>query len=628
LRLVLLFALAAGIPLSAVILFGWDYLNHIQAARLSSEFDLNIRRLRSLDVAFPKMLETIQARLMKIIRGRHFLDAAQRRKLLASLSGMRKFVAMPDVMVIRKDRKVVWNRMPQTAEATRMRDTMGQLTPILLHGVNSEEVQSSVFESYSTSTDAVKEMVKSLGSISEMKLAANPMFQFLYPIVEADQKALHLVGLNWPRKSLQDLFLKRHLPATQKRSPGLQVFGLVGKKILLPRTAMSLPENLIRKTLSRFAQSEGIGGQTIRIAGRTFILSVLKPSFLEGVLLGILEPEAAIRVDLDRGRRILWLFAAICTGVSIFFGLYLGAGFLQPIAGLTAGARAMGFRTFEFRLPSGEPDELGALGELFNEAMAGMSELEVAKIIQMSLFPASETLSGQYRIYGVSKSMRQMGGDYFDIQPLPNGRLFLLIGDVSGHGVQAGLVMAMAKALAIAGLQQAALSGKLLEPDQILLFIQENLSRAIRIRWMITCFAAVLDPSDNGLKYANAGHNFPYLFRNGEKPAPIEIPPSMPLTVRRGKPCFGLGNIVIFNGDRLLFYTDGFVEAKDPHGNALGYDRTFPALSGFFTDSPVESCKAIGSWHSKQTADAEPEDDVTIMVLSRQTERTQWKAAP
>ena len=352
-------------------------------------------------------------------------------------------------------------------------------------------------------------------------------------------------------------------------------------------------------------QSTTIG----RLGGRKhdWLITGIKPKTMTTFYLVALASDAPIRAEIGKMRNQLWGFAAVAALISVFLGVILSQRFLVPIRDLAQGVEAIQVREFKHRVPFTEGDELGDLARTFNSVMEGLSDLEVARIVQESLFPSGKLIAGAFEVYGTSRSSSELGGDYFDLQQLHDGRVLVLIGDVSGHGVPSALVMAMAKAL----VERESETNP--HPVNLLEVVHRILFRTLKRKRMMTCFLALLDPPNRLLTYSNAGHNFPILYRDGEEPRFLENK-SFPLgSVKRNR--FTPDDLILQPGDRLLLYTDGLVEAK-MGDEMIGYNRMSKVVRQFLHDDAQASCEAVVNWHIGLTGDGPQEDDITLVLLS------------
>ena len=194
-------------------------------------------------------------------------------------------------------------------------------------------------------------------------------------------------------------------------------------------------------------------------------------------------------------------------------------------------------------------------------------ELQVARSIQQASLPKQVPDVEGWQITPYYKPAREVGGDFYDFLELKDGQLGLVVGDATGKGVPAALVMASARSMLRAVAQASDYS-----PGDVLGRANDSLVIDIPPNMFVTCFYAILDPDSGHLRYANAGHELPYLHRNGGDAAEELRVRGMPLGLM---PEMGYEEkqTILEAGDSALFYTDGLVEAHDPKGEMFGLPR-------------------------------------------------------
>jgi serine phosphatase RsbU (regulator of sigma subunit)/anti-sigma regulatory factor (Ser/Thr protein kinase) len=239
-------------------------------------------------------------------------------------------------------------------------------------------------------------------------------------------------------------------------------------------------------------------------------------------------------------------------------------------------------------------------------------ELRVARLIQQTLLPKElPTLNG-WQVATYYQPARAVGGDFYDFVDLPDGRLALVIGDVTDKGVPAALVMASTRAILRAGAQRFTSPGAILE------YANDLLCPDIPPNMFVTCLYAVLDPNTGRLQFANAGHDLPYRKSAVSKGGGVEElrATGMPLGLMPGMH-YDEREVMLNPDDTVLFYTDGLVEAHNPQHEMFG----FPHLKTLLEDHP--GGLATINYLLDQLAaftgpNWEQEDDATLVVLQRQ----------
>jgi serine phosphatase RsbU (regulator of sigma subunit) len=234
-------------------------------------------------------------------------------------------------------------------------------------------------------------------------------------------------------------------------------------------------------------------------------------------------------------------------------------------------------------------------------------ELSVARRIQQASLPEEVPELEGWQITPYYQPAREVGGDFYDFHFLSEDRVGLVVGDATGKGVPAALVMSTTCGM----LRLAAQS--YCSPEQILQRVNAALFPYIPPNMFVTCFYSVLDPESGLLRYANAGHDLPYLNHDGDaeelrvRGMPLGLMPEMRYEEKEA---------VLREGDSVLFYSDGLVEAHDPDYEMFGFPRLRVLISElgkqrWLVDSLLDELYSfVGEgW--------EQEDDITILTLRR-----------
>jgi serine phosphatase RsbU (regulator of sigma subunit)/ketosteroid isomerase-like protein len=235
-------------------------------------------------------------------------------------------------------------------------------------------------------------------------------------------------------------------------------------------------------------------------------------------------------------------------------------------------------------------------------------ELEVARSIQQASLPEEVPTPEGWQISPYYQPAREVGGDFYDFFELPDGRLGLVVGDATGKGVPAALVMASARSMlrAVAGASEYS-------PGDVLGRVNDALATDIPANMFITCFYAILDPESGRLIYANAGHDLPYVWQNGE--AEELRARGMPLGLMPGM-SYEQKEIVLEGGDSALFYSDGLVEAHDPQRDMFGFLRLRTLVREHGKQESLEEA-LLEQLYSFVGEGWEQEDDITLLTLRR-----------
>jgi serine phosphatase RsbU (regulator of sigma subunit) len=235
-------------------------------------------------------------------------------------------------------------------------------------------------------------------------------------------------------------------------------------------------------------------------------------------------------------------------------------------------------------------------------------EFSLAREIQQGLFPkAPPTLAG-FAIAGASQPSQETGGDYFDFIPMADGNWGIAVGDASGHGIGAALVMAETRAYL------RALAATHTDPSELLHAVNERLVEDIGAGRFVTMFLARLDPRTRGLVYSNAGHWPGYVFdARGEVKLVLQsASPPLGLNQRRDVP--DRPAIMLDSGDLVFLLSDGIVEAISGSGEFFGIDRALEVVRAHRHEAPGEIISAL--FHEvREWFQSAQGDDLTAIVI-------------
>jgi serine phosphatase RsbU (regulator of sigma subunit) len=307
--------------------------------------------------------------------------------------------------------------------------------------------------------------------------------------------------------------------------------------------------------------------------------------------------------------------------IAIGFAALMIFSIARSTARLTRGSRQVASGNLDWRIPVKRHDQLGDLAASFNTMTASVQrmlaevgekermarELELAREIQESLLPAREFTHGGLSVHSVFRPAAEVGGDYFDLFPLAGGRLTIAIGDVAGHGLSTGLLMAMVKSAVAALIQQGRRGGELLV-DLNRLVAQHP----VRHR-MVTLALIEVDESAGTVEITNGGHPPPFVLRRGQPPEEVLLP-ALPLGQHwRDLPASHRTSFP--PGSRLVLYSDGLVEAAGPDGQPYGYAALEKLLAREAGRSAGQLIDSILAELERFTGGTKLDDDLTILIV-------------
>lgn len=351
-------------------------------------------------------------------------------------------------------------------------------------------------------------------------------------------------------------------------------------------------------------------------------------------LADVAQRKAEIQAQFSERKERAVLDATLVGGLIVLLGVVLtvlqSLRISRPIRELTDSVERIAHGEFGERAVVDSDDEIGVLARNFNymaerigvllvetkEKATYEKELEVARVIQESLLPPSRLFERSgFEFMGFFKPASICGGDWWSYSEIADGKLLVLIGDVTGHGVSSAMITAAAKSCCDT-------LRHVTEGELTVTFLLEELNKTIyeaaNRKFVMTFFATIIDPRARTITFSNAGHNFPLLFRA----RPLEGEPAIVPLVTRGN---RLGDVMESRflertvpyapGDVLVWYTDGLTEGVDANGEEYGEKRFRRSIRAAL-DQPADAIlqriiRDAERWFEDFNR---PEDDITLVV--------------
>lgn len=282
------------------------------------------------------------------------------------------------------------------------------------------------------------------------------------------------------------------------------------------------------------------------------------------------------------------------------------------------GGRRFRARRLEMLNGIAQQAALSIQNDLFQREMVARerleTEIQLARQIQQTFIPKTLPRLADWDVAARWRTARQVGGDFYDVFELSNGKLGLFIADVADKGVPAAMFMALTRTLMRAAVLQTD------SPAEALRQVNDLLYPDAEQGMFVTAVYGVLDLQTGRLTYTNAGHNPPLHIRS-----PLAGPlPRIERLTRTGMALgvdtgveIGQASLALAPGDVLFFYTDGITEAFSPTGEMFGEDRLYAVLNSLTPASASEVLEAVDSAVANFTAEAEVSDDITMIVVRR-----------
>ena len=386
----------------------------------------------------------------------------------------------------------------------------------------------------------------------------------------------------------------------------------------------------------------GFWEQDLHFGGMLFpVLTSLEPGLgVEYLFLNLKVQWQDLRRDFvggDGGLNIVIVFVlAVMVGLflvleifAFFFGSRISGGIVAAVQALHRGTRQVAAGDLDTVIDIPNEDEFGDLAVSFNEMTTAVKkgredalarerltrELETAREIQMRLLPGEEPRVAGFEITGASIPSREVGGDYFDFIIQPDNRIGIAIGDVSGKGMPAALLMSNL---------QASLQGQVIHPSQVSEIVQrvnDLMVASTDPHMFATFFYGELDLASGAFTCTNAGHNPPLVLRRSGEIDTLGLG-GLLLGMVSGMP-YQQETIDLAPGEVILLYTDGITEAvgpdvaEDDPESMFGEEALYEVLRQS-KDLPAVGIKeAVLAAVAGHTSGAVQSDDITLVVIRR-----------
>ncbi len=315
-------------------------------------------------------------------------------------------------------------------------------------------------------------------------------------------------------------------------------------------------------------------------------------------------------------------------GLAVASALLVMTVLLRPIDRLRAGLERIGRGDLGTPIVLRDRTEFQLLADAVNSMAAELQraqeqmmekerlkhEMELARQIQNSLLPAHSSLVGDFEVLGVHQAAAEVGGDYFDVLELPDGRVGIAIADVSGKGLAGCLVMSMVAVL-LRSLRRSHRT-----PSALLAALDDQLAGNLRPGVFVTMFYGILDPRSGRLSYASAGHSPVLVHRAATQQIEWHYTEAIPIGAVRGALRQTLRDyeLELLAGDTLVQFTDGINEAWEPQTRQqFGFGRLEQVVKNAAAGGSRAVIAAVRRAIAQWTQEAPRLDDETLVVVHR-----------
>ncbi|MBX2986917.1 MAG: SpoIIE family protein phosphatase [Bdellovibrionaceae bacterium] len=365
--------------------------------------------------------------------------------------------------------------------------------------------------------------------------------------------------------------------------------------------------------------------------GRPLLVSYSNAGFGDLIVVSTVSREKALSaVSMLLRKSLIFFVILIC--LTVVISLIASGTITRALTSLFAATQKVSEGQFDIRVDVTSNDEVGALADNFNVMAAEVSrlleqtaekarmesELQTAKTVQETLFPETRSRLPGLEIAGFYEPASECGGDWWHYCEVGQ-RVFLWIGDATGHGAPAALITSAAKSAA------TIIESMNVNPAQAMTFLNKAICEVSRGRIMMTFFLAAFDRRTQTLTYANASHEAPFLIRRGESELKKRdlIPLNEVNSPRLGQAKdteYQETSVQLQPGDMIFFYTDGVPDVRSPGNEAWGEREFIRTLVSVYKDFPSAEDSVerfVGTFQSFRQG-SQLADDVTFFVIKNE----------
>ncbi len=617
-KLLLLFLYSNLAPLSILGFIAYDYLQHYRISLRSGISFESDRLLRDFDARFALQNHSYNQRLYELISG---INRGKPEKLSnQQIAELKKSLA-----VFRANESFLFDDNGNTifafsstgknlSSSVRYFKTLAEGVLKYMNRIIQKSDKSDVLSKITSPEDSdfIRNSIRDSRKIWPIAIGDSIKMGYWNFIGEPDEyKNRYFLLLLWSEEELQRIYSKNFASRLHKNPFGIKVYARSRRSgnffIEPPGDSESIAGFM------RLVEERGvISGATLQQQGESFVATGMVGNKLSQTTLCAVFPEKEIDRRIAALRNNLFASGILSILLTTVIGLMVARQFMDPVKKLAGAAAEISRQNYRHRLQGLDHDEFGQLAQTLNRVTEGLGEMQIAKVVQESLFPEEHLSGSDYAIYGRSVVMTTLGGDYFDYFAVDNANIGVIIGDVAGHGVGAALIMAMAKArVALTGIDER------LDPALMCALVNEIILsfKGSKLRRMMTFQYLVFNHETGLVRISNAGHCYPVLLNAETRSCEFVELVGNPLGI---SPKSKYKNVEFHlpRGSSLVLYTDGMVESQNAQtGEPLG----FPGFANMVLSAYCEDAqKFYENIYSAQVKWAgEAGDDTTLVILDR-----------
>lgn len=619
-RLVGIFLFGAGVALVLLIFTGVADRNEREKVLADESQNRNIEALTLIDEGMSYDYRVLENIFKSVIRKADEVKKDDFSSTLRRLGGLFSFSdAISQILFVTGTDSISFTREIPGGKKAGQKDSMviyGEMLLSIFNGKYDEDTSrkgSTDLKSVVNNFGGwlARAVILNSGKIGSLNLLSNVMPTYIDFFVDRSYQARAMLFVFMSQSGLQrNYLLKISRLRDRLRSPHDPRFAAVPVAISPFWPAFPRRTTADNQILGRMADQVIRNGVPVHdiatIGSRKYLLSAVRGSNLDGYVLIMAQPYVVIAEKLAVLRRNLQLLSILVVLTAFIAARITSSLLLQPLGNLKGGLEAFSAGNFRSRLPDATVSEFASMMGSFNQTMNYFQELQVARSVQETLWPDESPGGPDWDLCGRCVTATELGGDHYDWMKLRDGRILLVVGDVTGHGIAPAMIQASTKVWLAMNAEKCADAVSLLTEISRLHF-----SYGAR-RLYMTCWLGYYTPETGLLEYASAGHPYPVMVDMAGKAEMLKLP-GMPLGVK-AKPQINGDSRVLAPGARLILYTDGLVETTNKAGQMLGYDGFVDICAGA---AGLSALKTVEQIFGAAAAWGPQNDDQTVIVLMR-----------
>ncbi|NCB37272.1 MAG: HAMP domain-containing protein [Erysipelotrichia bacterium] len=641
-KLGLLFVYSNGLPLIMLFFVGYDFINQKQFSLFDEIHERGTLLLQNLDerlesehamqiIKLEKAIEKLKSftdgkSLTPSIYGKFVTelcrgdkeDVGMRIYLVASEANL---FGTEESLYIDDQRHIISKEKARTIGQKKADEIMviNKLGKFILSGVNgkvSDSRSSTEVELIAESAvqkplvEVRHDFLAANGKITDWGLGTNKSPSYTKLIAGKDSKEYdYLLITNWGIDTLEEAYLRRHFLSANRNINELQIcLSNEENNLFFPTETANRVE--LRAYVNNFTRKPCESRQFIEINNREYLIMGFRGKYLENFVLFALYPVDAVKKKVFHEQKILVTAGILSVLLTLLLGRLLSHSFLFPLQKLAMGAEAIRKRDFALRLPELGRDEFGEIAHIFNETMVDLEELKIAGVVQEHLLPHELPQCSRCSIYGKIVSTGDLGGGYFDYFNTSPGRFSAMVGNASGKGAAAALIMAIVKA----GIMQS--PEQLEKPADLALRIHELIMAASKDVQKAMAFQYINIAEEDGIANLCLAGGNPALLINSETGSAKTIETSDYMLGVPEASEFSSYQLKLSAGEAIILYSDGAAEAQSNTGDRSGLATLQKLAIKAYDPDPAIYCEKLLKAHPDFTGQKPLEQNMTILIIT------------